>query len=66
MCRSNMSVLSFLGNVNIAVRIVQEKHPSALLYEVDCSTDNGPTKDTKAFDSLRYAYPDFQRLLPLS
>ena len=58
-----MSVLSFLGNVNIAVRIVQEKYPDALLYEVDCTTYNVvPTKDLKAIDQLRCVCFSFKRL----
>ena len=48
-----MAVLSFLGNVEIAVRIVRGKYPDAVLYEVDGATDNVSTKDTKAIDKLR-------------
>lgn len=47
-----MAILSFLGRVNIAVRIVTEKYPDAKLYEVQGKSSKGPTSDWKDVDEL--------------
>jgi len=49
-------ILSFLGRVNIAVRIVQEKYESAELYEVDATLPRGdpnPTSSPLTLSQLR-------------
>lgn len=49
-----MSTLSYLGNVNIAVRIVQDKFSEAVLYEVNGSTPDGaPTTNPQDITHLR-------------
>ncbi|KAF9524437.1 hypothetical protein CPB83DRAFT_797973 [Crepidotus variabilis] len=52
-----MSVLSFLGNVNIAIRIVDKLYPKAQLYEVDGTTSDGkPTTDPIKINKLRVVF----------
>ncbi|KAF9524436.1 hypothetical protein CPB83DRAFT_909970 [Crepidotus variabilis] len=50
-----MSVLSYLGNVNIGIHLVEKLNPQAVLYEVDGSTSDGkPTNDTANINKLRF------------
>lgn len=51
-----MSVLSFNGRVNIAVRIVKEKYPKARLFEADGVASEGPTIDPLKIDQLRVVF----------
>lgn len=51
-----MAILSFLGRVNIAVRIVTEKYPEAKLYEVDGESSTGLTTDPLNIDKLRVVF----------
>ncbi|KAJ3534132.1 hypothetical protein NM688_g7181 [Phlebia brevispora] len=49
--------LSYLGNVNDAVRIVQAQYPEAVLYVVDGTTADGkPTDDPRAITKLRVIF----------
>ncbi|KAJ3524931.1 hypothetical protein NM688_g8478 [Phlebia brevispora] len=51
--------LSYLGNVNDAVRIVQAQYPAALLYVVLGTTADGkPTDDPRAITKLRVIFRD--------
>lgn len=50
-----MSTLSYVGNVNIAVRSVQSQYPDAELYEVDGSTRGG-RHTTKPGDITQLRY----------
>jgi len=52
-------ILSYLGRVNIAVRIVQEKYPGAVLYEVDATLPRGdpsPTPNPLGLSQLRAVF----------
>lgn len=51
-----MAILSFLGCVNIAVRIVTEKYPDAQLYEVNGVSSTGMTTDPLKIDQLRVVF----------
>lgn len=51
-----MSILSYLGRVNIAVRLVTEKYPGAQLYEVDGVASKGPTTKPLDIDQLRVVF----------
>lgn len=51
-----MSILSYLGRVNIAVRLVTEKYPGAQLYEVDGVASKGPTTDPLNIDQLTVVF----------
>ncbi|MBV9389192.1 MAG: hypothetical protein JOZ78_22460 [Chroococcidiopsidaceae cyanobacterium CP_BM_ER_R8_30] len=51
-----MAILSFLGMVNIAIKLVTEKYPDAELYEVDGVSSNGPTTDVLSIDRLRVVF----------
>lgn len=51
-----MSILSFNGCANIAVRIVTEKYPNAKLYEVDGTASGGPTTDPNKIDQMRVVF----------
>lgn len=51
-----MSILSFNGCVNIAVRIVTEQYPEAKLYEADGVASSGPTTDPNKIDQLRVVF----------
>ena len=42
---ASMTILSFDGRVNIAVRIVTARYPQAKLYEADGVASAGPTTD---------------------
>jgi hypothetical protein len=44
---STQATLSFLGVVNIAVRLVTEEYPDAELLEGDGVSPSGPTTDPK-------------------
>ena len=48
-----MATLSYLGNVNIAIRFIDEKYPGSKLYEVDGLPIDGPTTDYKDIQNLR-------------
>lgn len=51
-----MAILSYVGRVHIAVRIVEGLYPGATLHEVNGSAPDGaPTTDPKAITMLRYA-----------
>ncbi|KAF9254178.1 hypothetical protein L218DRAFT_579395 [Marasmius fiardii PR-910] len=46
--------LSYLGNVNIAVRIVREEYPDAQLFVIESQTPDGnPTEDPRDLTRLR-------------
>jgi hypothetical protein len=52
-------ILSYLGRVNIAVRIVTEKYPDAELYEVDATLPRGdpsPTSSPLGLSQLRAVF----------
>lgn len=51
-----MAILSFLGRVNIAVRLVQEQYPQAKLYEVDATPSDSSVTDPEKFDLLRVVF----------
>lgn len=51
-----MSILSFNGCANIAVRIVTEQYPKARLYEVDGIATGGPTTDPNKIDYMRVVF----------
>ena len=51
-----MTILSFNGRVNIAVRIVTEHYPQAKLYEADGIATGGPTTDPAKIDRLRVVF----------
>jgi hypothetical protein len=51
-----MAILSFVGRVNIAVRIVTEKYPNAKLYEADGTSSTGLTTDPLKIDQLRVVF----------
>ena len=51
-----MAILSFNGNVNIAVRIVTGQYPDAKLYEADGVASGGPTQDPNRIDQLRVVF----------
>jgi len=51
-----MAILSFLGMVNIAIKLVTEKYPDAELYEVDEVSSNGPTTDVLSIKQLRVVF----------
>lgn len=51
-----MSILSFNGCVNIAVRIVQEQYPQAKLYEADGVATGGPTTNPNDINQLRVVF----------
>lgn len=51
-----MAILSFIGCVNIAVRIVTEKYPEAKLYEVDGVSSSGLTTDPLKIDELTVVF----------
>ncbi len=51
-----MAILSFNGRVNIAVRIVKEQYPKAVLYEADGIASGGPTTDPAQIDKLRVVF----------
>lgn len=51
-----MTILSFNGRVNIAVRIVTEQYPQAILYEADGFASEGPTIDPAKIDRLRIVF----------
>ncbi|MCD7900498.1 MAG: hypothetical protein LUH22_11675 [Bacteroides sp.] len=49
-------VLDFIGRVNIAINIVKEKYPSALLYEADGSASKGETTRAEDIDTIRIVF----------
>ena len=49
-------ILSFDGRVNIAVRIVTEQYPKAVLYEADGTASAGPTTNPAMIDQLRVVF----------
>ncbi|KAF9523271.1 hypothetical protein CPB83DRAFT_887034 [Crepidotus variabilis] len=52
-----MSTLSYLGNVNDAIRIVEKLYPQAALYEVDgVASDGKPTGDATKINKLRVVF----------
>jgi hypothetical protein len=51
-----MAILSFDGRVNIAVRIVKEQYPNAVLYEADGIASGGLTTDPAKIDQLRVVF----------
>jgi hypothetical protein len=53
---STQATLSFLGVVNIAVRLVTEEYPGAELLEGDGVSPSGPTTDPKKVDSWRFVF----------
>jgi hypothetical protein len=46
------AILSFVGMVNIAVRIVTEQYPQAELYEAEGVASSGPTTDPNRIDRM--------------
>ena len=50
------ATLSYLGSVNIAVRLVTEKYPAAQLYEVDGTSSSGPTTDPRDISQLKAVF----------
>ena len=48
--------LSFLGLVNIAVRLVTEQYPEAKLYECDGTSPSGPTTKPQDVNSWRFVF----------
>lgn len=51
-----MAILSFVGCVNIAVRIVTEKYPKAKLYEASGKSSTGPTTDPLKINELQVVF----------
>ena len=51
-----MAIFSFNGRVNIAVRIVTEQYPQAVLYEADGTASGGPTTDPAKIDRMRVVF----------
>ena len=51
-----MAILSFLGVVNIAVRLVTEEYPGAELYEGDGISPSGPTTNPQDVNSWRFVF----------
>lgn len=49
-------ILSFDGRINIAVRIVTETFPKAVLYEADGVSTDGPTTDPVKINKLRCVF----------
>ncbi len=51
-----MATLSFLGVANIAVRLVTEQYPGAVLYEGDGRPTKGPTEDVHDVTRWRFVF----------
>jgi hypothetical protein len=51
-----MAILSFVGRVTIAVRIVTEQYPQAKLYEAQGTATGGPTTDPAKIDRMRVVF----------
>jgi hypothetical protein len=51
-----MAILSFDGRVNIAVKLVTQQYPQAMLYEADGTASGGPTTDPAKIDCLRVVF----------
>ena len=51
-----MAILSYLGRVNLAVRLVTEKYPGAKLYEVEGTCSQGPSTKWQDVDELRVVF----------
>lgn len=51
-----MAILSFDGRVNIAVRLVTDQYPQAVLYEADGTASGGPTTNPAQIDRLRVVF----------
>lgn len=46
-------VLDFIGRVNIALRVIKEEYPTAVLYEADGSASKGETTRPEEIDTIR-------------
>lgn len=49
-------ILSFNGRVNIAIRIVTEKYPDAVLYEANGKATGGPATKAADIDRMRVVF----------